>query len=96
MNKEMTHPRAIDDLVKARMEDPAYAEAYARTDNGMAAAWALTEARHAAGLTQRELAVKAHLPQATVCRIEHGDNTTIDTLSKLAAALGKTLTVSIV
>lgn len=37
------------------------------------------KAREAAGLTQRELAEKANVPQSTMARIERGDNTSIDT-----------------
>lgn len=54
------------------------------------------KARESAGLTQRELAELAAVPQSTIARIERGDNTSFETLSKLASALGKTLTVSLV
>ena len=42
-----------------------------------------------AGLTQRELAERADVPQSTIARIEHGQNTSFDTMSKIAFALGK-------
>ncbi|EAC5456536.1 XRE family transcriptional regulator, partial [Listeria monocytogenes] len=62
----------------------------------LASAVALMKARESAGLTQRELAELAAVPQSTIARIERGDNTSFETLSKLASALGKTLTVSLV
>jgi predicted transcriptional regulator len=46
-----------------------------------------------AGLTQRELAERADVPQSTIARIEHGQNTSFDTMSKIAFALGKKLKV---
>ncbi|MGF2086212.1 helix-turn-helix domain-containing protein [Enterococcus casseliflavus] len=43
-----------------------------------------------------KLAALATVPQSTIARIERGDNTSFERLSKLASALGKTLTVSLV
>lgn len=51
------------------------------------------KARESAGLTQRELAELASVPQSTIARIEKGHNTSFDTLSKLASALNKELKV---
>ena len=62
----------------------------------LASAVALMKARESAGLTQRELAELAAVPQSTIARIERGGNTSFETLSKLASALGKNLTVSLV
>lgn len=64
------------------------------TENAkLSSAIALMNAREAAGLTQRELADLASLPQSIVARIERRNNTSFDTLSKLAHALGKELKV---
>ena len=51
-------------------------------------------AREEAGYSQRELAELAHVPQSTIARIEKGANTSVDTLSKIAFALGKELKIS--
>ncbi|MEX2136138.1 MAG: helix-turn-helix transcriptional regulator [Chloroflexota bacterium] len=54
----------------------------------------LRYARRLAGLTQRELAVRAGVPQATVGRIESGQITPrLDTLEKLLRAVGQSLTL---
>lgn len=46
------------------------------------------------GLSQRELAAKAHTSQSAIARIESGDvNPTVATLSRLLSALGCTLTL---
>ena len=46
------------------------------------------------GLSQIELAKRCNVPQSTIARIESGANTSIDTLTKIANALGKRLTVN--
>ena len=46
-----------------------------------------------AGLTQAELAQKAHTTQSTIARIERGDNVSFDKLDEIARALGKKLVV---
>lgn len=50
---------------------------------------AVMEERELAGLTQRELAKRANVPQAMIARIEQGYNISFDTMSKVAFALGK-------
>jgi len=63
--------------------------------NKLESAYALLKARESAGLTQRELASVVKIPQSTVARIERGDNTSIETLQKIAHALGKHLKITI-
>ncbi|GEP73566.1 hypothetical protein LRA02_24340 [Lentilactobacillus rapi] len=48
------------------------------------AAYKFMKACEDAGLTQRELAAAAGVPQRTVARVELADNTSLDTLDKLA------------
>ncbi len=52
----------------------------------------LREARHAAGLTQAEVARRARVTQPTVARLEaHGANPRIETLDRLLRACGRQL-----
>ena len=52
------------------------------------------EPREAAGLSQRELAVRMSTSQAAVARLEAGGTSaTLTTLQKAAAALGRELTI---
>lgn len=95
MAKELTHTASVDDLIKASLENPAFREGFYTEYNQLASAAALIEARQMAGLTQQELAMRAKLPQTTIARIERGHNTSIATLTKLANALGKKVTVAI-
>ncbi|HKI27951.1 MAG TPA: helix-turn-helix transcriptional regulator, partial [Actinomycetota bacterium] len=58
----------------------------------MDAAETLRDARRRAGLSQRELARRAHTPQPTIARIEsHAVVPRMDTLDRLLAACGVTL-----
>ena len=54
------------------------------------------EAREAAGVSQRELAVRMSTSQAAVARLEvGGSSATLTTLRKAAAALGLELTIDL-
>lgn len=75
------------------MENSEFKASFEAENAKLNSALALMEAREAAGLTQRELAELASVPQSTVARIELGNNTSFDTLSKIANALGKQLKV---
>jgi transcriptional regulator with XRE-family HTH domain len=58
----------------------------------MKAATILREARRAAGITQRELARRAGVPQPAVSRIERGHlSPRLDTLDRLLRECGKAL-----
>ncbi|HVE93693.1 MAG TPA: helix-turn-helix transcriptional regulator [Acidimicrobiales bacterium] len=58
----------------------------------MDAASLLREARIARGLTQRELAALAGLPQPAIARIESGASSPrVDTLDRLLAACGRSI-----
>ena len=58
----------------------------------------LVEARHAAGLTQAELAKRLGVSQAQVARIEKAGNDayTLTTLRRYVQALGKSLEIAII
>lgn len=86
----------FDDLLQGKLMEPSFSAASEGAGAKPAFATALKKAREDAGLSQRKLAELASVPQSTIARIEQGDNTTLDTMSKLAHALGKTLEVSFV
>ncbi|QVI34658.1 transcriptional regulator [Lacticaseibacillus chiayiensis] len=83
----------FDDLLKAELKNPEFREGFEKETAKLDSAVALMNAREAQGLTQRELAERAGVPQSTIARIERGDNTSMDTLSHIAFALGKKLKV---
>lgn len=86
----------FNDLLNEKLEDSSFKAGYEAEMSKLASAVALVQSREAAGLSQRELAKLASVPQSTIARIERGDNTSFDTMSKIAFALGKTLEVTFV
>ncbi|MEN2316340.1 helix-turn-helix transcriptional regulator [Lacticaseibacillus paracasei] len=91
----MEHTGDLDAYFAEMMKDSAYREVYNEEKNKMASAMALLEAREEAGLSQQKLADKSGVPKTTIVRIENGNNTSIDTLTKLANALGRPLNLTI-
>jgi len=85
----------FDDILKKELQNPSDKADFDEAYNKLESAYALLKARESAGLTQRELASVVKIPQSTVARIERGDNTSIETLQKIAHALGKHLKITI-
>lgn len=62
-----------------------------RQDAMLEIAQKVRDARQAAQLTQHELADRAKVSRPSVARVEHGDNVSTTTLSKIATTLGLSL-----
>ena len=86
----------FDDYLEKRFQDPELRSNFEAESLRLESAVALLKAREDAGLTQRELAKRVDVPQSTIARIERGNNTSVDTLSKIANALGNKLKVEFV
>lgn len=86
----------FDDYLEKRPQDPESRSNFEAESLRLESAVALLKARENAGLTQRELAKRVDVPQSTIARIERGNNTSVDTLSKIANSLGKKLKVEFV
>lgn len=86
----------FDEYLTNRLNNPDFKAGFEAESTKLSSAVALMEARESAGLSQRELAKLASIPQSTVARIESGNNTSFDTLAKIASALGKELKVEFV
>lgn len=100
MSKDMheftvEHSESLDDFFAEMMKDSSYRQAVQAEKNKLASGIALLEAREDAGLSQQGLAEKSGVPKTTISRIENGNNTSIETLTKLANALGRPLTITI-
>ena len=77
--------------------DPANATEIKEQQELMNLVIALYEARHAAGLTQKELADKLGIKQAYIAQIEKcKKNITFSTLSKYAHACGKKIAITLI
>ncbi|KXN75832.1 helix-turn-helix domain-containing protein [Lactobacillus johnsonii] len=85
---------SFNDYLKDQLKNPTFKQEFDNETTKLESAIALTKVRKEYGLSQRELAVAAKVPQSTIARIEKGSNTSIETLTKIANALGKQLTVS--
>ena len=86
----------FNELYKKYASDPELKKGVEKERKRLDAAVTLMQLREKEGLTQRELAIKAGKPQSTIARIESGSvNVRLDTLTEIANAVGKTLTVSI-
>jgi len=83
--------------LRREMKDPEFRRLYAQADIEFRVALAISEAREAAKMSQRELAKALKTKQQTVSRIEcGGQNVTIGTLDKIARALQQRLEVRFV
>ncbi|KRO21913.1 helix-turn-helix domain-containing protein [Pediococcus argentinicus] len=86
----------IDKLLEEEMKDPEFARGFEKESEKLDTAIALYKAREEAGLTQADLAERAHTTQATIARIERGDNVSFEKLSQIANALGKRVKISLI
>lgn len=83
----------IDDILKRELKNPEFAKEYYADKEKSASALALYHARKDAGLTQKDLAKRAGVPQSTIARIENGGNVSFDKLAEIANAMGKRLSI---
>ena len=75
--------------LRGEMKDPEFRRLYQEADIELRVALEITRAREAKKMSQRELAEALKTKQQTVSRIERGaQNVTIETLDKIARALG--------
>lgn len=86
---------SIDSLLKKELRNPEFKEGYDAESEKLESAYAIFKAREDMGWTQTELAQRANVPRSTVSRTESGNNTSIETLNKLAFAMGKKLSINI-
>ncbi|WP_125591222.1 helix-turn-helix domain-containing protein [Companilactobacillus jidongensis] len=86
---------SIDELLEIELKNPEFKRGYEAENTKLASSVAIYKAREDMGWTQRELAEKADVPQSTVARTERGNNVSIETLNKLAFAMGKNVEIKI-
>lgn len=86
---------SINNLLKKDLKNPEFKREYEAENGKLESAYAVYKAREEMGWTQAKLAKRADVPRSTVSSIESGNNTTIETLNKLAFAMGKKLSINI-
>ena len=83
--------------LRGEMKDAEFRRLYAEADIELRVALEITKAREAKKMSQRDLAAALKTKQQTVSRIERGaQNVTIETLDRIARALGQGLEVRFV
>ena len=88
----------VDRLIEQETQnEPCFLEEFAAECERLDIAVALAKMRKEEGLTQKQLAERAHKPQSTIARIENGTlNPSIQLLSDIARGAGRRLQVSFV
>ena len=85
------------DLKEKMLANPEVAAEYERLGPVYALVGAMVEARHAASLTQSELAAKIGTTQSAVARLENAHHMpSLDMVTHYAAAVGRKLDVRLV
>jgi DNA-binding XRE family transcriptional regulator len=85
----------MDAFFAEMMQDSNYRKMVNTEKSKLVSADAVLEAREAAGLSQQGLADASGVPKTTIARIERGNNTSIETLTKIANALGKKINLTL-
>ncbi|WP_283601628.1 helix-turn-helix domain-containing protein [Ligilactobacillus aviarius] len=83
----------FEDYLNEQLKDPELKKEFDNETIKLESAIALSEVRKSEGLSQRELSAISNIPQSTIARIESGSNTSVDTLTKIANAIGKKLVI---
>ncbi len=87
--KNLVYP-SFDSWAEQQMKNPAFRTAYIEEKRILELALRLGEARRAKNLTQEKLAKKVHMKPEAISRLESGThNMTVETLVRVAGALGK-------
>ena len=84
---ESNTSRPLEDYLEEQMKDPAFRAEWDALEPEFALIRQMLDLRHRAGLSQRDLAEKAGVPQSTIARIESGQPAKTTTLFRIASAL---------
>lgn len=90
----------MDDLEKyiekRKKKDPQFAKSFEEGFEEFKIGVMLRQAREEAGLSQEEVAQRAHTQRTAISRIEnHAEDIKLSTLQKVASAVGKHLKISL-
>ena len=95
--KRVGRGTTLQQYLHGEMKDPEFRRFYEEADIELRVALEVTKAREAQKMTQGDLAEALNTKQQTVSRIERGaQNVTIETLDRIAKALGRDLQVRFV
>ena len=87
----------LDDYLKEQLKDPGFKKEWERSEPQYQVLREIIKARLEKKTSQRELAKKAKTTQAVISRIESmSTSPSIDTLQRIASAMGKKLQIKFV
>jgi ribosome-binding protein aMBF1 (putative translation factor) len=96
MKKRKAAAISLDEVFASAEKSPKWKAAYEKADIEVRMAIQIAKARERARLTQAQLAKAIGTTQSVISRIERADqNLTLDTLSKIAAALHSHLVIQL-
>ncbi|MCR5826699.1 MAG: helix-turn-helix domain-containing protein [Oscillospiraceae bacterium] len=85
----------LEALKSELMKDPAFQAEYEALAPEYEIMQAMIDARHASGLTQKELAERTGIAQGDISKLEKGNaNPSLKTLKRLADGMGMTLKIA--
>lgn len=96
MNNKILKAPDFDDMLREELKDPEFKRLFDEAGEQLEIAYKLNHLRILKKMSQAELARKAGMTQSNIARLISGNqNFTIQTLSRVAKALGAELTVAI-
>jgi ribosome-binding protein aMBF1 (putative translation factor) len=97
MKRKKGRGTTLREYLRSEMKAPEFKKLYLEADIELRVALEITKAREAKKMSQQDLAEALKTKQQTVSRIERGaQNVTIETLDRIARALGHDLQVKFV
>jgi Predicted transcriptional regulator with an HTH domain len=91
----MVQNNTLDNLLEKELQDPDFKLAFERESIYLSVAVAIHQSRTKLHWTKLDLSKHSGVPISTISKIENGNNTSIDTLTKLASAMGKNLKIEL-
>ena len=87
----------FDDFLEEQLQDPEFRREYDALQPEHAVIQALIDARHNAGLTQKDLSERSGIAQGDISKLERGiSNPSVKTLQRLADSMGMMLKIEFV
>lgn len=94
IRKEDLVSTSLEDVIKESMKEPGFRRGYNEAMDRIRLAKQLYDIRKLKRMTQKTVAQRTGMPQSVIARIESGKHgMSIETLTKMAVALGKQVTL---
>lgn len=91
----MVQNNTLDNLLEKELQDPDFKLAFERESIYLSIAVSIHQSRMKLHWKKSDLSKYSGVPISTISKIENGNNTSIDTLTKLTSAMGKSLKIAL-